>query len=194
MLIADATGSLKTSATDTILKTPKFDNTTNLTIHQRTLLRLHHRFGHHSFQDIQTWAREGCFNIPIDVSTCKIPTCLACKFGDAKKNPHNSGETHSVGPTNPKPGDFVSVDTMEAGIPGYIPFTSGKPSNRRYTNSTVWVMVTPTFWPYAISHAARIHDHSPQRGKHQSPFELFTNETDRIIPNNFHVFGCPVSC
>ena len=294
MFIAEATGSIKTSETDTILKTDSIENTTNLTIHQRTLLRLHHRFGHRSFQDIQTWARDGRFDLPIEVSKCKIPTCLACKFGDAKKNPHNNGTTHSVGPENPSPGDFVSVDTMEAGIPGYISFTSGKPSKRRYTNSTVWVdqstkhiwvdhqetktgketlqskiryekfaarysrevqhihsdngifaknefvthcaannqthtfcgvgahwqngvveryighltsrartmlihamrlwpaMVTPEFWPYAISHAARIHDHSPRRGQTKSPHKLFTNEKDNINPNDFHVFGCPV--
>jgi hypothetical protein len=269
------------------------DYTDNLSVNQRTLLRLHHRFGHRSFQDIQAWSRAGRFNIPIEVSTCKIPICLACKFGDAKKNPHN-GATHSVGPANPNPGDFVSVDTLEAGIPGYIPFTNGKPSNRRYTNSTVWVdqaskniwvdhqetktgketlqskiryekyaaryhrelkhihsdngifaksefvthcqannqthtfcgvgahwqngvveryighltsrartmllhamrhwptMITPTFWPYAISHAARIHNHSPRRGQTKSPCELFTDETDSISPNDFHVFGCPV--
>jgi hypothetical protein len=28
---------------------------------------------------------------------------------------------------------------METGIPGYIPFTSGKPSKRRYTKSALWV-------------------------------------------------------
>jgi hypothetical protein len=41
--------------------------------------------------------------------------------------------------------------------------------------------VLPTFWPYAISHAACIHDHSPQHGQQKSQFELFTNETVLLI-------------
>jgi hypothetical protein len=81
------------------------------------MLRLHHRFAHRSFKDIQTWAREGRYNIPIEVAKCEFPTCLACEFGNATKRPH-AGATNTLGVTSPEPGDFVSVDTMEAGIPG----------------------------------------------------------------------------
>lgn len=38
-----------------------------------------------------------------------------------------------------KPGDFVSVDTTVSRIPGYIPFSVGRPSNRRYIGSNLWV-------------------------------------------------------
>jgi hypothetical protein len=93
----------------------------NLTSSSRTLLRLHHHFGHHSFTDIQTWAQEGHFNIPIKVSRCTIPTCLACEFGKATKQPH-AAVTDQLGLESTEPGNFVSVDTMEAGIPGQNPY------------------------------------------------------------------------
>jgi hypothetical protein len=41
--------------------------------------------------------------------------------------------------TPQQPGDFVSVDQMVAGSPGLIPFTSGRPSKRRYDTATLWV-------------------------------------------------------
>ena len=39
----------------------------NLTRNQKVLLQLHHRYSHKSMDDIQQWAREGKFNIPIDI-------------------------------------------------------------------------------------------------------------------------------
>ena len=67
-----------------------------------------------------------------------IPICLACAYGAAKQRNHRS-KTNKLGNTAKDPGDFVSVDTMEAGTPGFIPFTKGRRSTRRYTNTTIWV-------------------------------------------------------
>jgi hypothetical protein len=265
----------------------------NLTSNQKTLLRVHHRMAHRSFADIQTWAREGRFKLPIELSQCTIPVCLSCSFSTATKRPH-AGATDSLGHESPEPGDFVSVDTMEAGIPGRMAFTNGRPSHRRYTNSTVWVdqsskhlwvdhqetktaketliskikyeqfaarfgrsikhihsdngifaksvfvascdaahqrhtfcgvgahwqngsveryigvltskartmllhsmrmwpgLITAEFWPFAVSQAGQIHNHSPRRGASKTPHELFTDEASSIHPNDFRVFGCPV--
>jgi hypothetical protein len=110
----------------------------NLTSSARTLLCLHHQFGYRCFNDIQTWAQEGCYNIPFEVSKCLIPTCLTFEFGKATKQPH-ANATNQLGIDWPEPGDFISVNTMEAGVPGKKPFTSGRPSNCHYTNSKVWV-------------------------------------------------------
>jgi hypothetical protein len=54
------------------------------------------------------------------------------------KRPHTSA-TNKLGVNLPEPGNFVSIDTMEAGVPGKMPFTNGHPSTCHYTNSTVWV-------------------------------------------------------
>ncbi len=121
---------------------------TNLTTAQRKLLRLHHRFGHRAFQDIQTWAREGVHGVPTVVANCQIPVCQACQFGTSKKRPHTKDNSSPIAePT--KPGEFVSVDMMEAGTPGLIPFTNGCPSKRRYLHCTMWV---DAFSKYIHSH------------------------------------------
>lgn len=116
-----------------------FPNHNNRTAAQQKLLRLHHRLGHTSMLTIQQWAKQGLYNIPLDVaSVTELPVCLACAYGAAKCHGHHKS-TGSIGVKATKPGDFVSVDTMQAGTPGIIPFPTGLPSKHRYTNSTVWV-------------------------------------------------------
>ena len=111
----------------------------NLTKAQRTLLRLHHRFGHASMFQIQQWAKQGLCNIPIDVASVPdLPVCLACACGTAKRRGHNKA-TGNLGAKATVPGDFISVDTLTAGTPGITPFSSGREPKRRYTNSTFWV-------------------------------------------------------
>jgi hypothetical protein len=85
--IAQATGARPAPSVPTKTKIPSSATPNNLTSRARTLLSLDHHFGHRSFNDIQTWAQEGRFNIPIEVSKCIIPTCLACKFGKVTKCP-----------------------------------------------------------------------------------------------------------
>jgi hypothetical protein len=119
----------------TFVATTTKDNT-NLSASQKLLLRIHHRNSHGLMKDIQQWAKDGLFNIPIDVSRCTIPICAACQFSTAKKRTKNAG---TIGKGTLAPGDFVSVDTMIAGIPGYIPFTCGRASARRYTSTNLWV-------------------------------------------------------
>lgn len=118
---------------------PVAQSTDNLSSASRKLLRLHHRLGHKGFTEIQRWAAEGTHNIPSDVAGCPVPMCRACQYGAAKKRPHETTNTGSVIGTPAGPGDFVSVDQMIAGSPGLIPFTSGRPSHRRYKSVTLWV-------------------------------------------------------
>ena len=88
---------------------------------------------------IQDWARQGLYNIPIEIGKIKeLPLCLACAYSAAKRCIHNK-QTKSLGSQAKEPGDFVSVDTMEAGTPGIIPYSTGHPTKRCYQNSTVWV-------------------------------------------------------
>lgn len=48
-------------------------------------------------------------------------------------------DNNKIGPTNPIPGYFVSVDTNIAGTPGIIPIKVGRLRKERYNSSTLWV-------------------------------------------------------
>ena len=85
-------------------------------------------------KEIQQWARDGQYDLPIDISKCEIPICAACQFGEAKKKKPETGTIAK----ETKPGDFISVDAMEAGIPGYIPFTKGRPLHKQYSSKNLW--------------------------------------------------------
>jgi hypothetical protein len=107
---------------------------------QEKLLCLHYRYGHTSFDTIKQWARSGKYNIDKSICNADNPICKACMFGAACKRPHN-GATGSVSQVTEikQPGDLVSADQMEAGTPGYIPFSSRCPSKHRYNTCTVWI-------------------------------------------------------
>jgi len=113
----------------------------NLSVTQRKLLRLHHRYGHQSMDTIQEWARTGFNNVPSDIAKCVKPICHGCQFGAAQRHPHERSNTGSLSKKADQPGDVISVDQMVAGTPGLIPFLSGsaKTSKRRYTCATLWV-------------------------------------------------------
>ena len=88
-------------------------------------------------QDCIRYAKEGREGFPIDITKVKVfPLCAACQFGAARKKAKGDNE---IGPANPIPGDFVSVDTNIAGTPGFIPTKVGRPINERYHSSTLWV-------------------------------------------------------
>jgi hypothetical protein len=148
----------------------------NLSPASRKLLRLHHRLGHKGFHEIQQWAAEGINDIPRDVATCTIPMCQACQYGAAKNRPHERTNTGSVVGTPTQPGDFVSVDQMIAGSPGLIPFTSGRPSRRRYTTVTMWV----------LDHFSRfLHAHCQKDATIQSTLE--SKEAFEIFAKRYNV-------
>jgi hypothetical protein len=111
----------------------------NLTSTQRTIRRIHYRRGHESMAKIQHMTRDGHYDLPIEISKCKIPQCRARDFRASKQRPHES-HTGGLAKNNKidQPGTFVSTDQMISGSPGLIPFTSGKPSARRYQLATLW--------------------------------------------------------
>ena len=49
-------------------------------------------------------------------------------MGQPKRRLHNK-QTKSLGSQAKELGDFISVDTMEAGTPGIIPYSTGHPPN-----------------------------------------------------------------
>jgi hypothetical protein len=111
----------------------------NLSAASRKLLWIHHCLGHKGFSKLQQWAATGSNNMPPEIATCPVPVCRACQYGAATKRPHEKSNTGSVSGSPTAPGDFVSVDQMVAGNLGLIPFTSGRPSKRRYDTVTIWV-------------------------------------------------------
>ena len=53
-------------------------------------------------------------------------------------------------------------------------------------------VIIPAFWPFALSYAKYIHNHSRRQGEKKTPHEIFTDEEDTDKSSNFRVFGCPV--
>jgi hypothetical protein len=53
-------------------------------------------------------------------------------------------------------------------------------------------VITEAFWPFALQHAANLHNHTVRDGGQQSPWELFTGAPSTRRLQDFHVFGSPV--
>ena len=123
---------------DTIETEPVSIPTKALSSTQERLLRVHYRLGHIGFNRIQKWVRQGLYNLDPSLAKCKAPMCPACQYGAAKKRPH-AGRTGGLLDKATAPGKFVSVDQLEAGTPGLMPFQTGKPSDQRYKCCTIWV-------------------------------------------------------
>lgn len=107
--------------------------------HAAEFLKYHHKYNHCSPTKIQAMARKG--ELPSYLAKCDVPVCSACQFGKAtrrpwrNKNKKNSKKTRSV----TRPGQVVSVDMMEAGVPGLIAQAAGFLTKKRYTVATVYV-------------------------------------------------------
>jgi len=83
------------------------------------LLRLHHRFAHLPFSQIQQMAINGHFSRRL--ATCKIPLCSACIFGKATRRPWRTKPTKEKEPPTKiitAPGQCISIDQLELPLPG----------------------------------------------------------------------------
>ena len=104
-----------------------------------------------------------------------LPVCATCVFAAAQRQTKQTGE---LGPTNPEPGDFVSVDTNVASTPGFIPTKQGKPTKQRYNSSTLWVDKASKFlW---IDHQDK-NDCRAALLKSKISFENYARQYDREI-------------
>jgi hypothetical protein len=68
------------------------------------LLLLHHRYGHISMRKLQEMAKQGI--LPKRLSNCRIPTCSACLFAKATKQPWR-GKTRKNDINDDKTGNQV---------------------------------------------------------------------------------------
>jgi hypothetical protein len=53
-------------------------------------------------------------------------------------------------------------------------------------------IITEAFWPFALQHAANLHNHTAKDGAKQSPWELLTGELSMRRLQYYHVFNLPV--
>jgi len=117
---------------------PVFGISANLSPSQRTKLILHERCNHVNFETINKWIRKGVLPVDKSVANSKDSICAACQFGKANKRAHKA-DVGSITAKHTAPGQGVSVDLLESGIPGRIPTTRGLPSPKQYRYVTLWV-------------------------------------------------------
>ena len=104
------------------------------------LLAIHHQFGHISMRKLQEMAKQGI--LPRRLSKCRVPTCSACLYAKATKQPwrnkpRKDGDDDDAKPT--KPGQVVSVDQLVSPTPGLIAQMTGFLTTKRYRYATVYV-------------------------------------------------------
>jgi hypothetical protein len=121
----------------------------NLSPSQRIKLILHERYNHVHFSRINAWIRQGALRIHKSVANASDPVCAACQYSKANQKPH-CNNTGSITIKHTAPGQGVSVDLLEAVIPGKLPTTGGLPSPKQCKFITLWVdpysrYLSPTF-------------------------------------------------
>jgi hypothetical protein len=72
------------------------------------------------------------------VANAPDPICAACQYSKASQKPH-CNDTGSITLHHTAPGQGVSVDLLEAGIPGKLPTTRGLSSPKQHKFVTLWV-------------------------------------------------------
>jgi len=95
---------------------------------------------HISPQHIQQMAKTGM--IPAKFAKCTVPKCISCMYGKATKKPwqtKNAANKNALSKNVTKPGDCVSVDTLESSTPGLIAQLRGIPTKARYHYATIFI-------------------------------------------------------
>jgi hypothetical protein len=105
---------------------------------QRRKLQLHERCNHVDWAQLNAWIRAGLLPCNPDLANTPDPLCAAFQFGKAHKRSHHADTGH-IAKNAKSPGDGVSSDGMEAGVPGRIMTTHGSPTTRRYRYCSFWV-------------------------------------------------------
>ena len=102
------------------------------------LLMWHYQLGHQSFDQLWKTATSG--NLTQQLALCCASVCAACCLGKLKKQPRRTlSPTQSNIKPYTRPGQCVSVDTMESRIPGFIAQLRGFLTKRQYRYTTVFV-------------------------------------------------------
>lgn len=92
-------------------------------------------------------------------------------FGKAKRRPHRS-HTSSITSIHVNPGDGVSADQFEAGVPGIVPTTKGLPTSMTYKFCNFWIDHSSKFL-YVTMHPTK---DSKELLRSKSDFESFSRQ------------------
>jgi hypothetical protein len=111
---------------------------TNLTKAQQTKLHLHERCAHAHWDLLNSWIRQGLLPCDKAIANAPNPICASCQFGKAHRRTHASDSGH-ISAQHTAPGDGVSSDGMEAGVPGRVMTTGGSPSIKKLKYCTFWI-------------------------------------------------------
>ena len=102
------------------------------------LMAAHLQFGHTPFGILVQAARQGI--LPKDIITDDYPSCPSCMYGRASRRAWRTAKSQGkIAPNATKPGDVVSVDQLDATIPGFVAQNSGRLTRKRYKTATVFV-------------------------------------------------------
>jgi hypothetical protein len=80
---------------------------------------MHERCNHAHWEQINTWIRSGLLPCNPNLAAESDPVCVTCQFGKAHKRSHKSDTSH-IAKHVMHPGDSVSLDGLEAGVPGRL--------------------------------------------------------------------------
>jgi hypothetical protein len=103
------------------------------------LLMRHHQYGHISMRKLQEMARQD--TIPKRLAKCRMPTCSACLYSKATKQPWR-GKESKQGNSKELPkrqGHIVSVNQLLSPSPSLIAQMTGFLTTKRYNYATVYV-------------------------------------------------------
>jgi len=144
--------------------------TPNLTPEQHIKRKLHTRYDHEGYGQINAWLLDGTIDIPNAKAIARAPDplCPICQFGKARRQSHKQ-HTRSITAHATKPGDGVSADQMEAAVPGLLPTNKGSPTKRRYLYANFWVDHYSSF-VYVTMHETK---HAAELVKSKGEFESF---------------------
>jgi hypothetical protein len=117
--------------------TPSMSIHGSLSPSQRIKLNLHEHCNHVNFGRLNAWFHHGVLPVDRSVANAPDPICSACQFSKVNKKFHSDEQSITINHT--APGQGVSMDLMEAGIPGRLPTTRGLPLPKRYKYVTLWI-------------------------------------------------------
>ena len=102
------------------------------------LMAAHIRFGHTPFGILVQAARNGI--LPKSIITDDYPSCPSCVYGKASRRAWRTAKSQGkIAPNATRPGDVVSVDQMDATIPGFVAQAKGRLTRKRYKTATIFV-------------------------------------------------------
>ncbi len=130
-------GQLHYSPLQSLSEADEQNRATQASDDQAELMRWHHRLCHLSFANLKKLAEQG--DIPRQLAKVTPPKCAGCMFGAMTKlRTRDKGEKHFIFVAT-KPGEVISVDTMQSNELGFIAQAKEKLTTHHYKYTTIFV-------------------------------------------------------